>query len=111
MAYFSGKANGDEQMCDDLLAYRHTIGASIGGVGLRANRNSGRNGSAIGAEIPSIALEWFAVHFAEGMFVQQVWFDAAELLTIVDLNSDVIVERTNWRSLVEKNIFCSLKDL
>ena len=46
MAYFSGKANGDEQMCDDLLAYRQTIGESIGGVGLRANRNSGRNGSA-----------------------------------------------------------------
>src|SRR5271165_1596514 len=56
-------------------------------------------------------LLWLAVHFPEWMFVQQIWFDTAKLLTVVDLNSDVIIQRTDRRSLIEKNIFGLVKDL
>ena len=61
--------------------------------------------------VASISLEGFAVHFPEGVFVQQIGFDTAKLLTVVDLNPDVIVKRTDWRSLVKKNIFRPLKGL
>ena len=59
----------------------------------------------------SILVQRFSVHFPERMFVQEVGFDTAELLTVVDLNSDVVVEGTNGRSLIEKNIFRPLKNL
>src|SRR5271165_561792 len=58
-----------------------------------------------------VLLLWLAVHFPEWMFVQQIWFDTAKLLTVVDLNSDVIIQRTDRRSLIEKNIFGLVKDL
>src|SRR5208337_1800841 len=58
-----------------------------------------------------VLLQWLAVHFPEWMFVQQIWFDTAKLLTVVDLNSDVIIQRTDRRSLIEKNIFGLVKDL
>src|SRR5271165_6589799 len=58
-----------------------------------------------------VLLLWLAVHFLEWMFVQQILFYTAKLLTVVDLNSDVIIQRTDRRSLIEKNIFGLVKDL
>jgi|ERR1700732_2300403 len=134
MAYFSGKANGEPhtpganlesldqttnawQRCWPELPIslfqippeRNFLLAWTWAKEVREVERTGR--FLAGRRDPSISLQGFAVHFSEGMFVQQVWFDTAELLTVVDLNSDVVVERTNWRSLVEKYIFCPLKDL
>ena len=40
------------------------------------------------------------------MLIEKVWFDTAEFLTVVDLDSDVVVERADGCSLIKKNIFC-----
>jgi hypothetical protein len=68
-------------------------------------------GSAALCNLGSVLLQRLAIHFSEGMFVEQVRFDSTKLLTVIDLNPNIVVERTNGRSLIEKDVFRSVKDL
>ena len=79
---------------DRRVVYRH--------VGFKGNHALRKTNRMETGRLLSVLLQWFSIHFAKRVFVQQVGFDATEFLAVVDLNTNVIVERTNGRSMIEK---------
>jgi hypothetical protein len=89
---------GSVETCDAGRARAHPYHATrqtttLATIGVGTNGLSTIDGKARAEsrEGRSEPLWWLPVHVPERMFIQQVWFDTPELLTVIDLNSDVII--------------------